>query len=258
MKIQFIIFILIFSSSVSAFTLNPNTGKGFNSNSINIRVANTSCAGAGFSTSQFSAMVNSAVKTFWNAVPTSALKLKVSGIDASIDIDGMSHTTGLNSTPNNQILAGCNDDATDFTDPSILGSAVMKCTGSTCKAILILNANNSKLNDMSSSEVEAVIAHEIGHAIGLGHTELKHNLMYYNIGGKNQKWLGQDDINGITYLYPHDPELAGLLGSCGTISLDGPNKKTRFGFLLSLLLGAIIGIAFKYMPNIKSSKRWLQ
>jgi hypothetical protein len=252
MKRQIILIILMLSNSVHSFTLNPNTGKGFNSNSINIRIANTSCTGAGFSTSQFSSMVSSAVKTFWNAVPTSALKLKVSGIDSSIDIDGMNHTTGLNSTPNNQILAGCNDDATDFTNPSILGSAVMKCTGSTCKAILILNANNSKLNDMSSSEVEAVIAHEIGHAIGLGHTELKHNLMYYNIGGKNQKWLGQDDINGITYLYPHDPELAGLLGSCGTIALNTNEHKNGSRFFLSLILGLILGFIFKYNPFIKT------
>ena len=28
---------------------------------------------------------------------------------------------------------------------------------------------------------------------GLGHSEYKHNLMYYSVGGKTQKWLGIDD-----------------------------------------------------------------
>jgi hypothetical protein len=248
MKLLVFTFIIMASSASNAFTLNPNTGKGFKSNKVTIKIADTSCNGAGFTTSQFNTMVKSAVKNFWNAVPTSALKLSVSGIDSSIDIDGMNHTTALNSTPNNQILAGCNDDATDFTNPAILGSAVMRCTGSTCKAVLILNANTSNLNSMSSSEVEAVIAHEIGHAIGLGHTEFKHNLMYYNVSGKSQKWLGQDDINGVTYLYPHDSELGGLLGSCGTINIDDKKSSLPIGFVLSIILGALIGFFPRTIP----------
>ena len=222
-----------------AFTLNPNTGKGFKSNNIKIIIANTDCSGAGFSTSKLKSLTKNAIDHYWNNVTSSAINLNVTGIDASIDIDGMNHVTALNSVvPNNRIVAGCNDDADGFTDPTILGSALMSCSGSNCKAVLILNANNSRLNDFSTSELEAVIAHEIGHAFGLGHSEIKHNLMYYSVGGKNQEWLGLDDIDGVNYLYPHDAETLGFFGNCGTI--QSVNTNSPFSFLKSLFLGMFL------------------
>lgn len=237
MKILLATFILILGQATAlAFTLNPNTGKGFRSNNIKIIIADTDCSGAGFSTARLKKLTENAIKHYWNNVASSALNLKVSGIDSSIDIDGMNHATALNTVvPSNRIVAGCNDDADGFSDPTILGSALMSCTGSNCKAVLILNANNSRLNDFSSSELEAVIAHEIGHAFGLGHSEYKHNLMYYSVGGKNQEWLGLDDIDGVNYLYPHDPEALGFFGNCGTI--QSINSDSPWSFLKSLFLG---------------------
>ena len=159
-----------------------------------------------------------------------------------LDIDGLSHTNALNTVvEDNQIVAGCNDDATDFSDPDILGSALMDCNGSNCRAILILNANNSTLNDMSTGDIEATIAHEIGHAVGLGHSKFKHNLMYWNIGGKSQKWLGQDDINGITYLYPHESEMSCLLGSMGG-TLKHTDNEDSGTFVSQLILGSFLGL----------------
>ena len=242
MKAQLIfttLFTLIITSSSFGFTLNPNTGKGFKSNNIKIDIADSDCSGAGFSTSKLKSLTKNAVDHYWNNVASSAVNIKVTGIDSSIDIDGMDHTTALNSVvPDNRIVAGCNDDADDFGDPTILGSALMSCSGSRCKAVLILNANNSRLNDFSSKELEAVIAHEIGHAIGLGHSESKHNLMYYSVGGKNQKWLGLDDIDGVNYLYPHDAELLGVFGNCG--SVQSINEDSPFAFLKSLFLGIFL------------------
>ena len=233
-----ITFTLFFSQSVFSFTLNPDTGQGFDDNKINIHIATTSCAGAGFSTSTLSSMVNEAIDKYWNAVPTSALYLKNKGV-GSINIDGDSFSSALNKVSVGTILAGCNDDVSDFSSPSILGAAVMNCSSSKCKAVLILNANNSALNNMSRSERVAVIAHELGHAFGLGHSEYTHNLMYYSTGSKKQKWLGEDDIDGVSYLYPHAPQMASLLGSCGTIDLT-PDKRNYFW--ISLLLGLLITI----------------
>jgi hypothetical protein len=109
---------------------------------------------------------------------------------------------------------------------------------------------------MSDSEIKAVIAHEIGHAFGLGHSEYKHNLMYYSVGGKTQKWLGIDDIDGATYLYPHDAEMAGLLGSCGTIKDISKHKlensdESIFKFLLLFLFGLFISsfILNRFLSN---------
>jgi hypothetical protein len=229
------------TNKTMAFTLNPDTGKGFKKNDIDINIASTDCSGAGFSTQTMASMVKDAVNDYWNQVPTSALYLKSKGISSSIDIDGDDFDDALNKAQTNTILAGCNDDVPDFSNSSILGAAVMDCNGENCKAVLILNANNSALQNMTRAERVAVIAHELGHAFGLGHSEYTHNLMYYSASGKKQKWLGEDDIDGVSYLYPHDSELAGLIGSCGTITTDDDAPSNFQGqFLLGLVISVCI------------------
>lgn len=241
--IKLIIIISFFiTTHLWAFTLNPNTGRGFESNKINIHIANSSCSGAGFDTAVLKNMVGEAIDHYWNQVPTSALFLKSAGINCSIDINGDDFDAALLKVPNNSIVAGCNNDVPDFSNAGILGATVMDCNGDTCKAILILNANNSALKTMNKNERIAVIAHEIGHAFGLGHSEYTQNLMYYSASGKDQKWLGEDDIDGVSYLYPHDPELAGLIGSCGSIkNIKEKDHSFWLQFLLSFFMMILLG-----------------
>lgn len=254
MKNLIIATLLLTQFNCFAFTLNPNTGKGFKDTEVNIYIADTDCSGAGFTTAQYRTLIKEAVNKFWNAVPTSSLRLDVKEIRSDIDIDGDDHEAAIQKAPMNSILAGCNDSAEDFDDASILGSALMTCSGNNCQAVLILNAHpNSSLPDKSSSTIEAIIAHELGHAFGLGHSEFKHNLMYYSISGKFQEWLGQDDIDGVTYLYPHDPELEILgisaMGSCATLSFDGEEDSSHF--LKSFFSGL-----FFFLVLYRVRRRW--
>ncbi len=246
-----LITILLFSNHASAWTLSTSSVEGFENNEIDIFIANSDCTGAGFSTSEYGSLIKSAVKKFWNSVPTSSLYLDVQGIKTDIDITNDTHDSALPKVPVNSILAGCNGNiANGFDDGSILGSAQVSCTSSDCRAVLILNSHaNSYLKNKSDSDIEIVIAHELGHAFGLGHSEYKHNLMYYSISGKYQKWLGMDDINGVSYLYPHDSEfdLLGipLIGNCGSLDFNGSSEnKSSFGisFLGGIFL--IFGLAF--------------
>lgn len=241
------LFLFLLPIQVFAFTLNPNTGRGFSNNEIDLYIANTDCSGAGFTTERYVTLIKDTVTKYWNSVPTSSLLLDVKGIRSGIDIAGDDHDAALAKVPANTILAGCNASADDFDDPSILGSAQMSCTGSTCRAVLILNAHpNSDLPNRSDKVIEAIIAHEIGHAFGLGHSEFKHNLMYFSISGKFQKWLGEDDVDGVTYLYPHDPELEILgisaLGSCGTLTKVGEEEEKAF--FKSLFSGMFMALLF--------------
>lgn len=241
---QLIALILIPSLSF-AFTLNPNTGKGFSDNEIKIEIANTSCAGAGISTSKFKTFIEKAVDKYWNTVATSALYLKVGKV-GNKDVDGIQFEDALGIASKNTILAGCNDDATDFASGNILGAAVMSCSGSTCRAVFFLNSSSTSVVDqLDDDTIIATIAHEIGHAFGLGHSEYKHSLMYYSAGGKTQKWLSEDDIDGVSYLYPHNKELMGAIGSCGTINTNTDDSDQNGFFFALLLLGALIS----FMPH---------
>jgi hypothetical protein len=241
---KIILLITFFSFNAYSFTLYDK-GHVFNKSKININIAATSCSGAGFTTAQLSSMVTEAIEDYWNAVPTSSLVLKNNGV-GSIDIDGDSFSSAMTKASMGTILAGCNDDISDFSSPGILGAAVMDCSGSDCKAVLIMNANNSYLNNMSRAQRVATIAHEIGHAFGLGHSEFTHNLMYYSASGKKQQWLGEDDIDGVSYLYPHDAQIGGLLGSCATISTNKDDKNFSLSLLIGLLLSFIVGLKGKF------------
>ena len=88
------IFLITLITKASAFYLNPSTGRGFNQDEINIHIASTSCAAAGFSTADYQDMIEDAVEDYWNAVPTSAIKLHVKSV-GSIDITGDTFDTAL-------------------------------------------------------------------------------------------------------------------------------------------------------------------
>lgn len=258
-KLAFIILMLNLATA-NAFTLATSAGHSFSNSEIDIYISGNTCSGAGFTTTKLKKLLQNAVDDYWNQVSTSSLYLNVKDITA-IDLSADTFETGINKAPANSIIAGCNGLASnDFDDGSILGAATLGCTGSTCRGIFLLNSHaDSNLPGMSDSEIEAVIAHELGHAIGLGHSEYEFNLMYYSVGGKTQKWLGMDDVNGVTYLYPQESEadLLGLslLGSCGTINLDGDQDTNSF--LMSLILGILIMMLFailnrKFKPSLKN------
>jgi len=57
--------------------------------------------------------------------------------------------------------------------------------------------------DWGTFDLTTVAAHEFGHAAGLGHSGDQTALMWaYYTGPRNPDYLGQDDIAGITALYP--------------------------------------------------------
>jgi len=88
------------------------------------------------------------------------------------------------------------------------------------------------------------VAHEIGHVLGIGHTNDKTALMYYDATAKKNLSLSQDDRNAVSFLYPRD-ELKNLdlIGGCGAIrsSSGGSGPSSFLGGnslgLLSLLFG---------------------
>jgi hypothetical protein len=84
-------------------------------------------------------------------------------------------------------------------------------------AVILIN-DSGTFGNLSRNDQIAVLAHEMGHALGLGHSEDDAALMYYRTIDLRSN-LGQDDIDGISYLYPMHVDAFGLFGGfCGTIS----------------------------------------
>jgi len=144
------------------------------------------------------------------------------------------------------IVIACNNNTTDnFPSASYLGlSAPTVLSGSKIKGsiILINDSAASAFSKLSRSEMESVLAHEIGHAIGIGHSNKNEALMYYKNSDKMHR-LAQDDIDAISYLYPNKLDGCGLFG--GIINFNQKNKNGN-NFILSLIFGLSLGLLLNF------------
>lgn len=211
----FLLFVVIFLDGhlSQAFTLTTANGKGFADPTITILVNQSSCPNS----FNLRRVLEDAVKA-WNGVPTSKLVLKV----------GDSTTS---TTPSIPPVAYC--------DSTMTGGTLGQGGGSTgsdgyiISGFLRVNTNSAAsgyILNQSDTQQAIVVAHELGHMFGLGHTAKDYSLMHYSIAAKTDLGLSQDDIDGISYLYPRN-ELGTdkMMGGCGSISNSTGNPFQNLG-----------------------------
>jgi len=225
--------LLFFSSPIFAFTLNNNFSAAFKNNRVNISIpSNTDCSNAGITPEELNSIVKPAINDYWNKVPTSALKLKAAGLIAPIGVDintdrlcSPTDEDCINNSsapliPSVQdIIIACNQNDENFGGPTATNILAVTVPNNfdgrdIVGAVILINNFSDVFSKLSRSDQIATIAHEIGHAIGLGHAESNHAeaLMYYKTSNL-RKNLSQDDMDGISYLYPVDGDGCGLIVS---------------------------------------------
>ena len=117
---------------------------------------------------------------------------------------------------------------------------------------MYINENGNSPWKTATRDVKvAVLAHEIGHTIGIGHSEKTYALMYFSTNNSDiQNYLSEDDADAATFLYPDDPVLLGLGGNCGAVaSTTGPLRPGQQAasykkgplYYLSPLFGLFLG-----------------
>lgn len=253
--IKFIIPFL-FATQVYAFTLNTNINANFDDSEVKIYVtSNSTCTNAGISNSELLSIAVDAANKFWNKVPSSYLRLKEGGTLSTTDskflsgilcvTDSDTSCDTATSVPKvTDIVIACNSDTTkNFTSSSYYALTVpnnfssKKIKGS---VILVNDSTNTQFDKLSREEMVNVIGHELGHAVGLGHTKDKAALMYYSEFFSRHR-LGQDDIDGITYLYPN--KLHGCSSIFGTINTIGNDSDfpppSASSFIFQLIFGML-------------------
>ena len=237
---KFLLVLFFFGMNVQAFTLVHSTTLQFNSPEITVNVSSDSCTSAGLTTNSLLDMVEEVADEYWNSVSTSAIQLKRGGI-VSTSIGAL---TSLNSaitlTEDETILIGCNTNTTMFpsSSDSIGGVGGLSVSNGVTRGAVYINANGN-FSSLSDSQQRAIIAHELGHAIGLGHSSDEVALMYYSVSGKVQEKLSLDDKDGVSYLYPNED----LTGSCGSISYVGDDGQGPFITMLIVMILALVSFS---------------
>jgi hypothetical protein len=246
-------FILIFSSlSSQAFTISSETAltARYAADEVSIDVSSDGCTGpVGLSATALLDDVEEAVERYWNKVPTSRVKFIRGNVlaTASATLDLTAWITAAGAV--DRIVVGCSNSATHFSGTTLGVASIATIGGALLGGVLL--GDTAAVAALSRDERLAVLAHELGHAFGLGHSLDETALMFFSVSAsKIQVNLTRDDHDGITWLYPHDKDLGGCLGSLGTIAFvnsgdDGKAPWNRMGsmslgFIIMLILGGFI------------------
>lgn len=236
------LFLIFISLKVNAFTFNNNIEASFENPRVVVNVNDASCNNNGLDPESIYNMAYDAVTDYWNRVPNTSLNLVMGTIteDATPSYYDLK-IDDPQAKVDKYILISCNENTDNFDSPNIIGLTLPNnISGGHIRGSLFLlndtgNSSTNVINKLSRNEITAVIAHEIGHAIGLGHSPTDAALMYFSLI-PNRRSVGVDDMEGVAYLYPKEQPF-GII-SCATIDTDGGPPGPNF--FLPFILGFII------------------
>jgi hypothetical protein len=249
-----------FFQNAQAFTLNNTATLVFAKDKVTVNVARVvtaakRCTNIGVDENELVSIAADAVDQYWNRAPTSRLKFSGGSVVSKPDVfaDDLICSAGTSCDPNptlevsSDILITCNQNTTNFSSAGVLAVTVPNnIDGKTIVGSLIMinDLNTNQFKFKSRDEKVSIIAHEIGHAFGLGHSKVKDSLMYYATVDMRRS-LGSDDIAGISYLYPKQQPV-----SCGTVDLNNGSKNNPnswLGLMLGFLIVGLIQFQLRYL-----------
>ena len=277
MKILAIAFgLFALSTPARAYTLYGSSDiQGWTTDTLSINVNYDNC---GVAKADLQGAIDRAL-ALWNRVPTSRIKL-VRGNEVSTTPAQAKAGSASDGTPTPLIV--CDPDMTarfntssDPFDSEYIPALTIPDVDSNLNinyAVMFLNAESGKyarISNLSIDTVTIVIAHELGHVLGLGHTQDKASLMYYNASARTELSLSQDDMDGVTFLYPRAEIGGNKMMGCGSLALMGGGsggKKpggsggpwnssggsaaaTEFAMLLALMAMATQALKFKWRTS---------
>lgn len=227
MKTLFVIGFWIFPVLASAFTLNSPTDpdmQGWDVSTLRFNLNPSNCP------SNVVPLIKDSMDV-WNGITTSRLRIELGREDSTTTI---AQLTGGSANPADTPVIACDPafGTTTHQDPNTIigigGAAERGRGGHLYYGYLLLNVQSGASGNIANFNhtlAKIIIAHEIGHVLGLGHSHDSAALMYYDASAKTNLALAQDDIDGITYLYPRD-ETSGddLLGGCALVRSFPPRS----------------------------------
>lgn len=211
--------LLLLPAMAWAYTLMTATMQGWSEDDLHFRL---NPAGCSVPAEKLEEAIEDSVR-LWNGVATSSIRLHY---------EGRTDRSGTDAHPTLEcVTSGLG---------GILGSSTVSTSnGRIFTGHIELNSEPGTSADIATldqGQLTIVIAHEMGHILGLGHSSHRDSLMYFALAEKQYLSLSQDDADGVTYLYPRREPEDGILG-CGSLGAVPPGSG---GGLLPIL--AFIGL----------------
>ena len=217
--------------SATAFSLYPANPPRYGTHDVPLRIVPGDCTNAGLTNAQLQSFVEKAIGRYWNLVPTASLKLHVGDAVAAGAVPATSPSLEelAAAAGTDEIVVGCSSNAKLFTSGSTLAVGGIVTQGAAHGAVAINDTPATLFTSLDEDTKLSVFAHELGHALGLGHSSIEYALMYYAVSDDvQQRALSQDDADALTYLYPLKGKAGGFGGACGTLGAamrDGPHDR---------------------------------
>jgi hypothetical protein len=218
--------LVLASPSSQAFTLVISSGlKGWDASILPIHYNPSGCGD--LAQADLESAIDAAV-ALWNSVPMSSIRLKRGRISTSSASDFnadpiaiydspvilCSPTFGVDSGLDPSLSLGIEEIVPALTRPAALDGRLVF-------APMLLNSAvgaAANIANFTQEKRTIIIAHEIGHMLGLGHVSDPASLMFFNVSDKGLLALSRDDAEGVTYLYPRQEPFAGEFMGCGTVA----------------------------------------
>ncbi len=242
------------SSIALGWTHVGNNIRGWNQSPVTFYVNYSNCP---LSQAEMNEIIDVAINT-WNGITDSNLEVKRA--ETSLSINAF-----LNGTATEVPVILCDPNfATQIGSPEVYvvpAATFLTRTdsnGNLNYSGILLNAQNgvdANIGNLSRGQVELTLAHEMGHALGLGHSSQPEALMYYSLGTKEQPVMTEDDIDGIVHIYPRNELSGGVLG-CAAVKSEplSPHSATSWKTLIPMMLLLILGWAIGRVAILRASE----
>lgn len=259
--VSFLILFLALESN--AFTLlrysNGTVAYGWKSSTVTFDI-DSSC------NSNLASVIGSisTASKVWNDVPNSSLKVAQGGstVLPGVITDYVGNSATSYAPTGNAIVYcdsnfGANSGENANQIPGFATGQNIGPDGKIKSCLLVLNTQASaaaNITTMSPTLVNNILAHEIGHCVGLGHSADYEALMYYATGASRQTVLSQDDFDGVTYLYPK-ADMNGFFKGCAAVAATPgyTPKNSSSSIIFNLMSELIFMLVFLCVVKLVSS-----
>lgn len=232
-----LLFISLFYSTFSqAFVLLNPKYELKDPTKAKVMISSEGCTANGVSDGEIVEGIKYAIE-FWNDVPESRLKLTYGGKSSASLTDPR--------IPVNEIIVGCGP----LPNVSILGATQHDRENGSARVAMNEAVYTGSYNKNSFI---GTMTHEIGHGVGLYHSKDPASVMTYSDHAwvDIPKYISQDDVDGVVYLYPNEAVAGGFLGSCSSFAAD---EGTKHHFYFDVFIGflSMFAVAFIFKKIFK-------